>query len=131
MDTRRVVFVCLHGSAKSVIAEAYWNRLATRGGLDVPATSAGTEPDAAIPPHVIAGLLGDGLDVRDQRPRRATREDLAGAWRIIAFGCDLKGLAPPGVSVERWDDVPAVSEGFDAARSAIVARVSALQAELR
>jgi arsenate reductase (thioredoxin) len=131
MTTPFVLFVCLHGSAKSVIAEAHWNRLAIRGGLDVRATSAGTEPDAAIPPHVIAGLLADGLDVRGQRPRRAAREDLADAWRIVAFGCDLHGLAPPGVSVERWDDVPAVSEGFDAARSAIVARVSALQAGLR
>ncbi len=32
--------------------------------------------------------------------------------------------------MERWDDVPAVSEGFEAARDAIVARVSARLAEV-
>ena len=129
VTARRVAFVCLHGSAKSVIAQAYWNRLAVARGLDMPAIAAGTEPDAEIPSRVSEGLRADGLDVRGQRPRLATREDLAGAWRIVAFGCDLRTAAPPGVPVERWDDVPAVSDGFAAARDAIVARVSALLAE--
>jgi hypothetical protein len=71
---------------------------------------------------VVAGLLADGLDVRGQRPRRVTPGDLAGAWRVVSFGCDLDGLAPPGVGVIRWDDVPAVSDGFSAARDAIVGR---------
>ena len=94
------------------------------------ATSAGTDPDAEIPPRVVEGLLADGLDVRGRRPQRARREDLAGAWRIVAFGCDLREVAPAGIPVARWDDIPAVSEGFAAARDAIVARVSALLAEV-
>jgi len=52
---RKVLFVCLHGSAKSLIAAEYFNRLAAARGLGVTATSAGTEPDAEIPPRVVQG----------------------------------------------------------------------------
>lgn len=126
---RTVAFVCLHGAAKSVIAARHCARLARERGLAVRATAAGTEPDAAIPGPVVAGLGADGFDVRDERPRRATAEALAGAERIVSFGCDLEALAP-GRRVERWDDVPAVSEGYARARDAIVARVRALLATL-
>ncbi|HET7265638.1 MAG TPA: hypothetical protein VFL28_13310 [bacterium] len=121
-----IVFVCLHGAAKSVIAAAYWNRFAAERGLDVAATAAGLEPEPAIPPAVRDGLRGDGLDVGALRPRRVTRDDLASAVRVVSFGCDLSALAPPGRPVTRWDDVPAVSDGFPAARDAIVARVRRL-----
>ncbi len=66
--TPRVVFVCLHGSAKSLIAAEHFCRLAAQQGLDVRATSAGTDPDPEIPLHVIEGLLADGIDVRGRRP---------------------------------------------------------------
>lgn len=123
---RTVLFVCLHGSAKSLIAAEYFGRLAARRGLDVRATSVGTEPDADIPANVITGLLQDGIDVRDRRPRRLTTEDLAKASHVVSFGCDLSRVAPPGLAVERWDDVPAVSADFATARDAIVARLRRL-----
>jgi len=69
---RKVLFVCLHGSAKSLIAAEYFNRLAAARGLGVRATSAGTEPDAEIPPRVAQGLRADGIDVEGRRPRRPT-----------------------------------------------------------
>ncbi|KRT71626.1 MAG: protein tyrosine phosphatase [Candidatus Rokubacteria bacterium CSP1-6] len=126
---RTVVFVCLHGSAKSLIAAEYFGRLAAERGLDVHATSAGTEPDPDIPPHVTEELLRDGIDVRGRRPRLVTREELANASHVVSFGCDLSRLAPPGLAVERWDDVPAVSADFAAARDAIVARLRRLLAD--
>jgi arsenate reductase len=125
-EPRTIVFVCLHGVAKSVIAAAHMNRLSAERGLDICATAAGVEPEPEIAEAVAAGLLQDGLDVRDQRPRRVTREELATAWRVVSFGCDLSPMAPPGGAVERWDDVPMVSDGFPAARDAILARVRQL-----
>ena len=53
-----VLFVCLHGSAKSVIASQYFRRLAAERGLAADTGSAGTEPDAEIPPGVARGLRG-------------------------------------------------------------------------
>jgi arsenate reductase len=123
---QNVVFVCLHGSAKSVMAGAYFDQLAARRGLDARATAAGMEPDAEIPARVVNGLLSDGIDVRGHRPRRVAPDDLKAASRVVSFGCDLSGVAPAGLAVERWDDVPAVSEDFGKAREAIVARVTAL-----
>jgi len=123
-----IVFVCLHGAAKSVIAAAWCRRLAEERGLRLRATSAGTEPDPGVPPKVVAGLLADGLDVRGHRPRAVDSGELAAAARVVSLGCDLGGVfAGP---VERWDDVPAVSEDFAAARDAIVARVRRLVDDL-
>jgi len=122
-DTPTVVFVCLHGAAKSVIAAAYWNRFADERSIHVRATAAGIDPDSDIPLTVRDGLREDGFEIRDVRPRPVSREELGSAARVVSFGCDLSDVAPPGRFVERWDDVPLVSDGFAAARDAIVARV--------
>jgi arsenate reductase len=128
---RNVVFVCLHGSAKSLIAAEYFRRLAAQQGLEIGAMSAGTDPDLEIPRHVTEGLLKDGIDVRDRRPRRVTREDITNAWRVVSFACELVEMAPPGLTIERWDNVPAVGEGFSAARDVIVTRLKLLLAECK
>ena len=118
-----------HGAAKRVLAAADFERLARARGLEARAVFAGTEPDPEIAPKVLGELLAEGVDLRGQRPRRVTREDVAGASRIVAFGCELGPLAA-GVPVERWDDVPAVSDDFRNARAAIDARLTRLLDDL-
>lgn len=125
-----VAFVCLHGAAKSVLAAACFERLAEARGMRVRAIAAGTEPDPEIAPAVLRALLAEGIDLRGERPRRASREDLAGAAVVVSFGPDLAGLVPPGRPVARWDDVPALSEDFEAGRRAILARLDALLREV-
>jgi protein-tyrosine-phosphatase len=123
----RVLFVCLHGAAKSVIGAAHFRRLAAARGLAIGAAAAGTEPDAELAPGAVKGLAGDGLEPAPLRPRPVTLYDLATATRVVSFGCDV---APArGQRVEQWD-VPAVSEGYAAARDRIVANVERLVAEL-
>jgi arsenate reductase len=122
-ESPQVVFVCLHGAAKSVIAAAYWNRLADERGIHMRDTAAGIEPDPHIPSAVRDGLRADGLEIGDMRPRPVRREELRSAARVVSFGCDLSDVAPRGRFVERWDEVPAINDGFPAARDAIVARV--------
>jgi arsenate reductase len=122
----KVVFVCLHGSAKSLIAAEYFNRLAGARGLGARAVSAGMEPDDAIPPRVAQGLRSDGVEVGGRRPARPTRGDVEDAAVVVTFGCDLGELAARATRIDRWDDVPAVSEDFTRARDAIVARVTGL-----
>lgn len=124
--SQTIVFVCLHGAAKSVIAAAYWNRFAAERGVEIRATAAGIEPEPEIPPSVRDGLRSGGLDVGALRPRRVTADELSAAAHIVSFGCELEEITPPGRRVERWDDVPAVSDGFPEARDAIVARVRRL-----
>jgi len=126
-----VLFVCLHGSAKSVIASEHFRRLAAERGLIADTSSAGTEPDAEIPPGVVRGLRGDGIDPSGLRPQGVTRADLERASRVVAFACDLTDMAPPGLTIERWDDVPAVSEDYGRARNVIAARVRGLVDQLQ
>jgi len=125
-----VAFVCLHGAAKSVLAAACFERLAEARGVGARALAAGTEPDPEIAPVVLRSLLAEGIDLRGQQPRRVTRDDLAGAAAVVSFGPDLSALVAPGRAIVRWDDVPALSEDFEAGRAAILARLPALLEEV-
>src|SRR5215470_1725314 len=99
--TPRVLFVCLHGSAKSLVALEHFRRLAKESGLPVDADWAGIEPDAVIPPRVIQGLLAEGVDVQGRQPRRVTAADIERASCVVTFGCDLGSLESAGVARER------------------------------
>ena len=125
-----ILFVCLHGAAKSVMAAAHCRRLAADRGLAVDVGAAGLEPDDVIPPSVVRGLALEGIDVSGQRPRRPAADDVTGADLVVTFGCDLGPLAAGARRVVRWDDVPAVSDDFERARDVIVGRVTALVDDL-
>jgi hypothetical protein len=63
-----VVFVCLHGSAKSQMAAAHFNRIASERGLPFTAVSRGIEVDTLIPTRIRDGLNLDGLAPTDDVP---------------------------------------------------------------
>ena len=130
MPEPRILFVCLHGAAKSVLAARRFERLAAARGLRARADFAGTEPDPEIAPRVVKELLGEGIDVRALRPRRVAQADVAAVSRVITFGCDVAAPAG-GPAVERWDDVPAVSDGYERATAAIDAHLARLLDELQ
>jgi protein-tyrosine-phosphatase len=123
----RVLFVCLHGAAKSVVGAAHFRKLAAARGLAIDAVAAGTEPDPELGPRAVKGLAGEGLTAAPARPRPVTLWDLERATRVVSFGCDVTPKA--GVPVDQWD-VPAVSDGYEAARDRIVENVERLVAEL-
>jgi arsenate reductase (thioredoxin) len=129
--SERIIFLCPHGAAKSVLAAAYCQQLADQWGVPLHATSAGTEPDAEVAPAVVALLRAEGIDVADQRPRRVAVEELAIAHRIISLGCDLGDLARPGMVIEHWDDVPPPSQDLPGARDLIRDHVEQLVLALK
>src|SRR5215510_3976674 len=121
----RVLFVCQHGAAKSVVAAAHFRRLASARGLGVGAVAAGTEPDSELAPGAVKGLAGEGLTAAPAHPRPVTIFDLDTATRVVSFGCEV--TPGRGQTVDRWN-VPAVSEGYPAARDRIVEHVERLVA---
>ena len=129
-SARTILFLCPHNAAKSVLAAAYFDRLARERGLDYRAASAGTNPDAVPSPAVVAMLRDEGIDVADHRPRRLTTEDLTSAHRVISLGCDLDDLDGGEARVDRWDDVPPASQDLGASRVAIKRRLDLLVNEL-
>jgi protein-tyrosine-phosphatase len=125
-DVRTVLFLCPHHAAKSVIAAAYCGRLAAERGVPLRATSAGTDPDPGVSPGVAGALLAEGIDVRAHRPRRVTATELTRASRVVSLGCNLGDLAPPGLAVESWDDVPSPSADLTGACAVLAAHVRRL-----
>src|SRR3954466_9713775 len=106
-DKKTIVFVCEHGSAKSVIAAAHFNDLAQKNGIPYLATARGINPDKEIPPYIRAGLTRESLDIKGWQPRPFAQQDAVRAERVITLGCAL----PSSVSVrpnrlQNWNDVP-------------------------
>src|SRR5262245_62674723 len=86
---KAVVFVCEHGAAKSVIATAYFNKLASERGLSYRATFRGTSPQDDLSVRAVAGLKADGVPVPSGKPAAITDGDVSGATHIFAIGCPL------------------------------------------
>ena len=122
--------MCPHGAAKSVLASAYFQRLAKERGLNVHVASAGTEPDATVSPAVAAHLKGQGYAVPVAKPAKVVPEDFASADVEMSSGCDLAAVPQPRGKLVRWDEVPALSDNFTAADEAIRKRVTDLLEEL-
>src|SRR5689334_6039912 len=125
-----VAFVCLHGSAKSVIAAAQFRNLVAALGHMADVTALGTEPDAAFPPHVLAGLQQDGLTPQEAAPQLANEATLRNAHVVVTFGPSVAQLLPPHCKVRVWGDVPNVADGYGAASQAIYRHVALLVEEL-
>jgi protein-tyrosine-phosphatase len=127
----RILFICPHNAAKSVLAAAYFNQLAGMSALDATATSAGTDPSDAASPVVAAMLAADGIDIAGFRPRLVNAQDLQEATHIVLMGCtpEALGLLPERAVV--WADVPMVSVQPEAAREVIRGHITELIAELR
>src|SRR5512133_1276922 len=126
----KIVFVCEHGAAKSVIAAKELEKLARERGISIQAVTRGTTPDPDIPTYVRAGLKADGIEVGTMKPVQVKPEDLRDAVRVISFGPDLSAVGGQTVRVEDWGATPDVSANFPAARDYIVKRLQTLLDEI-
>ncbi len=130
LEPPAVLFMCPHGAAKSVLASAYFERLAKERGLNVRVESAGTDPDPAVSPAVAAHLKRQGYPAPTSNPRKVSPKDFESADVVISIGCDLSGLPEPRGKLVRWDEVPPLSDDFTRADDAIRKRVIELIEEL-
>jgi arsenate reductase len=124
-----VLFMCPHGAAKSLMASAYFQKLAKERGLNVRVDSAGTEPDPQLSKGVVAHLQKNDYAIPIAKPRAATAADMSGADVVISMGCDLSKLPSPKGVVQHWS-VPDFSADFNAAEQAIRLQVTQLVEEL-
>jgi arsenate reductase (thioredoxin) len=125
----KILFLCPHNAAKSILAAAYTKKLAEERGLELIVDTAGTEPSEHIAPAIVDFLGSQGLNV-SYLPRKVTREDLASASQIISMGCDLKDLPLQGETIENWNDVPPVSQNLQVAWQTIQEKVDKLLEKL-
>jgi arsenate reductase (thioredoxin) len=120
-----IVFVCEHGAGKSVIATAYFNKLAAERGLPYRATFRGTSPQDDLSARAVAGLKEDGILVPSGKPAAITDGDVANATHIFAIGCTLPDKPRRSGKADDWSDVPD-DKGYGPMRDAIVGHVTEL-----
>ena len=96
-----VLFVCIHNSGRSQMAEAFFNRLA-KGKAQ--AFSAGTDPAEAVEPTVVLAMREVGIDISGNKPKALTFEMVEQADMVVTMGCGVAGVCPATfVETEEWE----------------------------
>ncbi|HLW54707.1 MAG TPA: hypothetical protein VKW06_17860 [Candidatus Angelobacter sp.] len=123
-----MIFVCEHGAAKSVVAAAWFNKLASERHLRFHAVARGFTPQADLSQSAIAGLRRDGVTFPEDKPQALNAAEASRALRIVA-------LDPPPASAQSFHAdffaVPAPKDGYERSRDAILERVKTILSDLR
>jgi arsenate reductase (thioredoxin) len=83
----KVLFLCIHNSARSQMAEAYLNKLAPGNFI---AESAGLEP-GTLNPYVVRALAEDGIDIAGKETRSVFDLYKTGrSYHIVVTVCDAE-----------------------------------------
>jgi protein-tyrosine-phosphatase len=125
-----VVFVCEHGSVKSLIAMEYFNRSVQERGLRYRAIARGTAPESTVPSSVREGLRSVGFDVSHFAPQLFEASDVEGASLIVSFDQDIAKIAGGKARHLAWDNLPGVLTDYTRGRDEIVRHVDELIDEL-
>ena len=106
----RVLFVCTHNSARSVLAEALWREVS-----DVPSQSAGTHPAARINPRARRAAQRFGLDLAAHAPQSV--DDVIRPDDVVISVCDSvnEELDPMPNPRIHWSIPDPAAVGTDAA----------------
>lgn len=127
---KKVLFVCVENSARSQMAEAFFNKMARLARAE----SAGTKPAAAVNPMAVEVMREVGIDISAAKPKMLTWEMLEAADRVITMGCISGELCPATlVPTEDWvieDPAGKSIEKFREIRELIRIRVEKLVEEM-
>ncbi len=100
MGKKKVLFVCVHNSGRSQMAEAFFNQIA---GNKATGFSAGTQPASEINPIVAQVMREAGVDISHHKPKLLTLEMMESADRVITMGCGVEDTCPAAtVPLEDW-----------------------------
>jgi arsenate reductase (thioredoxin) len=98
---KTVVFVCVHNSGRSQMAEAFFNQLA-RGKAQ--ALSAGTQPTEKVNAVVAEVMKEVGIDISGNKPKMLTFDMVEKAQKMITMGCGAEaGAVCPASFIETED----------------------------
>ena len=129
----RVLFVCVHNSGRSQMAEAFFNHIA-KGKAQ--AYSAGTQPADRVNPVVIEAMREVGIDISGNKPKALTMDMAKKADRMITMGCgeETEAVCPARfIETEDWaleDPEGKTLEQVRKIRDEIKSRVTKLLNEL-
>jgi arsenate reductase len=129
-----VLFVCVHNSGRSQMAEAFFNHVA-KGKAQ--AYSAGTQPADKVNPAAVEAMREVGIDISGNKPKALTMDMVEKAHRMITMGCgaEAEAVCPASfIETEDWaleDPKGKTLEQVRKIRDEIKERVIRLLAELQ
>jgi arsenate reductase (thioredoxin) len=121
-QTKKILFVCEHGSAKSVIAATYFNKLAKEKNIPWEAVSRGTTPDSIVSFKTRQLLEKENLFDPVLRPELLTQEDVAEAEVAFLF-YPLPASIRESNNLNYWLEINAVNNDYQKLRDDIVAKI--------
>jgi len=99
---KTVLFVCVHNSGRSQMAEAFFNHTA-KGKAQ--AYSAGTQPANKVNPVVVEAMREAGIDISGNKPKMLTMDMVEKADKMITMGCgaEAEAVCPASfIETEDW-----------------------------
>lgn len=96
---KRVLFICVHNSGRSQMAEAFFNQIA-KGKAH--AISAGSDPAESVNPVVVEAMREAGIDISQNKPKLLTLEMMENIDRAITMGCETT-CPITTVETEDWE----------------------------
>ncbi|MEP6621487.1 MAG: hypothetical protein ABJE47_19325 [bacterium] len=126
-----VLFICEHGTVKSLLAKVLFEEYAKEVGLKMEARSRGTNLEPMVPPWMHKALAADGISVGTWLPQALTPVDLREATYVVSFDIPRALSAPALAPRAQWDGLPSVSQDYSAGRDAIKAKVRQLVDSLK
>jgi arsenate reductase len=95
---KTVLFICVHNSGRSQMAEAFFNQMAHGKAR---AISAGSQPADKVNPMAAEAMLEEGIDIRWKTPKLLTPQMMQGIARAITMGCE-NNCPVTTVETEDW-----------------------------
>lgn len=114
----KVLYVCVHNSGRSQMAEAFTNALAKEHGVEIVAESAGTVGGKVLNPMAVIAMDEIGISMEGQTPKLMTQEMADSADRIISMGCGVDAEACPAkfLLTEDWELDDPAGQGIETVR---------------
>lgn len=88
---KNVLFVCVHNSGRSQMAEAFFNAMSKGKAA---AASAGTVPGEAVNPIVMEAMREIGIDISHNKPKALTPEMVDNSALVVTMGCGAEAVCP-------------------------------------
>jgi arsenate reductase len=88
---KMVLFICVHNSGRSQMAEAFFNRYAKGKAM---AISAGTQPASHVDRTVMEAMKEVGVDISANRSKLLTLEMMESVDKAVTMGCGVEDVCP-------------------------------------
>jgi len=99
---KTILFVCVHNSGRSQMADAFFNKLAEGKAQ---ALSAGTQPADEVNPVVVEAMREAGINISGNKPKMLTFDMVKKADKMITMGCgaEAEAVCPASfIETEDW-----------------------------